>query len=1297
MPVQLSQSWATVLIVDGSSEDRAAYIQYLRSDANLHLTCHFVEADSLETGLKAWHLHQPDVVFLDLLLPNGEAIELLEALRAVQIDGPLPVIAFFTAGSERLAMQAMRLGVADGLAKEEVTPAALSDAVKLVSNRAVWADRLQQSSQQQAVIMAETALRIRQYLELDEILPAVVEEVRTFLAADRVIIFQFNPDMSGTVVAESVAAPWKSSLRNHIVDTCFQQTHGHAYRAGKIFVADNIESASLSDCHRALLRRFQVKANLVVPILLPNAEDPLWGLLVAHQCATPRHWEAAEVQFLQQLSVQVAIAIQQATLHQNLQALNSALEQQVEQRTSDLVNSEQKFHGLFNHTFQLTALLDLDGRVLDVNQTALKFKGLQYETVLNQPFWEIPWLDISHIAQEQLRATIALAAQGGWVRYALEGLDAGNQWVCLDLSLRPLLDEKQEPYMLIAEAWDVSAAKQTEITLQMQSKMLELINDAVISTDIDGIICSWNQGAQRLYGYTATEAIGRNVAFLYPNPDELQPLLLEPLFAKGTHELEVCVCTKAGELLYISLRLSMMHDEHGQLLRLIGCANDITERKAAEEAIRSSQEALRRSEEFNRLAVEVSNIGAWDLFLADFTCLMSPQMFALMGYPAEQNIVLPSQWQASIWPADRAQVDAALAATIEHDVPLSVEHRICWQDGSVHWLYSCGGLLYNEAGEKERIRGTSIDISDRKAVEYQLQQQTRQKQVIWNVSQAIRQSLDFDAILSSAVTAVRTLLEVDRVAVYRFQADWSGEFIAESVAEGWVKLVGSEVRKIWEDSYLQETQGGRFRHNETMIVNDIYEAGLQPCHVDLLEQFQARSYAIAPINYGDQLWGLFALYRNDAPYTWTTWDIELLQQTASQLAIAIQQSNLLQQVQQQLSERELAQQLLTQRNEELARATRLKDEFLANMSHELRTPLNAILGMTEGLTEKVFGSINDRQQKALATVNSSAMHLLDLINDILDVAKIESGHIQLECASTPVTPLCLSSLTFVKQQAFQKRIQIETHIPNGLPNLWVDERRTRQVLINLLNNAVKFTPPEGRITLDIKQPEDGFLRIAITDTGIGIDPDKISTLFQPFVQIDSALNREYQGTGLGLVLVKRIVELHGGQVELTSQVGVGSCFVIYLPCVEGLDGLRSGWTDESGIVQDTLPMAGGTMPLILLAEDNEANIATMSTYLIAKGFQVIVAHNGQEAIDVAKAEHPDLILMDIQMPKVDGIEAIQTLRSDPAFKEVPIIALTALAMEADKARCLQAGATGYLSKPVKLKHLATTIQSLVPT
>lgn len=397
-----------------------------------------------------------------------------------------------------------------------------------------------------------------------------------------------------------------------------------------------------------------------------------------------------------------------------------------------------------------------------------------------------------------------------------------------------------------------------------------------------------------------------------------------------------------------------------------------------------------------------------------------------------------------------------------------------------------------------------------------------------------------------------------------------------------------------------------------------------------------------------------------------------------------------------ITEQKQAEEKLQQTNDALIRATRLKDEFLATMSHELRTPLNAILGLTEGLREEVQGAINAKQRKALHTIEHSGYHLLELINDLLDLSQIESGNMELSCTEADIAPLCQSVLALFKQPMERKAIQVYTKLPANLPKISIDERRIRQVLINLLSNAVKFTPEGGQIILEASLVENATsleeprkysraLRIAVLDTGIGIAPENFKQLFEPFLQIDSALNRKYQGTGLGLSLVKRIVELHGGGVSVESQPGVGSCFTIDLPLEE------TGLSRE--LVTESHSCVSNPSPLILLVEDTQGKMSTVFNYLEAKGYRLVLAENGQQAVQVAYSELPDLMVMDMPMPKMDGLEVMQEIRCHDQLSNMPIIALTTLAITSD--RCLQAGANAYLRKPIKMKQLVTLIQELL--
>ena len=385
-------------------------------------------------------------------------------------------------------------------------------------------------------------------------------------------------------------------------------------------------------------------------------------------------------------------------------------------------------------------------------------------------------------------------------------------------------------------------------------------------------------------------------------------------------------------------------------------------------------------------------------------------------------------------------------------------------------------------------------------------------------------------------------------------------------------------------------------------------------------------------------------------------------------------------------------------NQELARANRLKDQFLAAMSHELRTPLNAILGMTQSLREGVYGALGNRALNSLETIERSGAHLLELINDILDFAQIEAGYLTIHPSPVSITALAESSLLMVRPQAQQKNLALGLRLPPRLPLFNLDERRLRQALVNLLGNAVKFTPSGGSVTLEIEYlppapgEEVSQLYFQVRDTGIGIAEADQERLFQPFVQIDSALNRQYEGTGLGLALVKRLAELHNGGVTLESQVGLGSCFTIWLsvPAVAG-----SLEQPVAIAAPETLVARNGKPPLVLVAEDNAANALSIQHYLEGNGFAVVTAENGQAALDLAQSARPDCIVMDMQMPILDGLETTRRLRQNLDFQTVPIIALTALVMEGDCERCLAAGANEYLSKPVKLRELVNKIQQLL--
>ena len=380
-------------------------------------------------------------------------------------------------------------------------------------------------------------------------------------------------------------------------------------------------------------------------------------------------------------------------------------------------------------------------------------------------------------------------------------------------------------------------------------------------------------------------------------------------------------------------------------------------------------------------------------------------------------------------------------------------------------------------------------------------------------------------------------------------------------------------------------------------------------------------------------------------------------------------------------------------NAELSRVMQSKDDFLSAMSHELRTPLNAILGLSESLCEGVYGGLTDKQSKSINTIAESGHHLLSLINDLLDIAKIGAGKMDLDWTNSNLEDLCKSSMRFISGLASKKKISISLFTDPIASTMHADQRRLKQILVNLLSNAVKFTEAGGHISLQTRSnPERNAIEISVTDNGIGISNSDIERLFRPFTQLDSKLSRQYAGTGLGLSLVLRLAELHGGSVEVKSELGKGSCFTVSLPWSESKSHFPQPAPGYKNLDISTDRVAAKG-PLILLVDDNEINLSTVGDYLRAQDFCVILARNGLEAIQVVRERKPQLVLMDIQLPVMDGIDAISILRADPTFASLPILALTSRAMVGDRERCIEAGANDYLTKPVQLKQLTHVILS----
>ena len=403
---------------------------------------------------------------------------------------------------------------------------------------------------------------------------------------------------------------------------------------------------------------------------------------------------------------------------------------------------------------------------------------------------------------------------------------------------------------------------------------------------------------------------------------------------------------------------------------------------------------------------------------------------------------------------------------------------------------------------------------------------------------------------------------------------------------------------------------------------------------------------------------------------------------------------------------------LQRKNVELEDGSRMKSEFLANMSHELRTPLNAIIGFSEVLRDGLLGEMPDRQRACIGDIFVSGQHLLSLINDILDLSKVEAGKMTLDIEQVPVASLFANSLSIVKEKAASRHIRLSMDFPEDLGSVQADARKVKQIVYNLLSNAVKFTGDGGQVTLGAKLaarakvgqasgdwpgrtlplPDNDFtefLEISVTDTGIGVTPDGLERLFLPFSQIDGGLARRFEGTGLGLAMIKVLAELHGGTVAVQSSVGAGSRFTVWLPFRP--IGAEPAVTTPKVVVPGSIVGAPVGARTALVVEDDFKAADLIRLQLEAQGFTVFHAPSAEAALKVAAQQPLSLITLDIMLPDMDGWEFLDRLKQVPTLRHIPVVIISIVA---DRNRGFALGAAAVMQKPISRQELCDSLVEL---
>jgi two-component system sensor histidine kinase/response regulator len=657
-----------------------------------------------------------------------------------------------------------------------------------------------------------------------------------------------------------------------------------------------------------------------------------------------------------------------------------------------------------------------------------------------------------------------------------------------------------------------------------------------------------------------------------------------------------------------------------------------------------SRQALARSEASLLQAQRLARMGHYTFDPAADRWVSSPALDELFGLAADYPRTAQS-WLALLHPEDRQRMAGYLREqVVGRQLSFDNEYRIVRpSDGQERWVHGIGELSLGEDGRVSRMFGTILDITERRSTEAELRK----------LSLAIEQTPH-----SIIITDTEHRIEYVNDAFIRNSGYRREEAIGQTP-----RLLGSgRTPAATYRSLAQALSRGESWRGE--FVNQRKDGSI-------VEEFAI----ISPVRQPDQRITHFLAIEED---------ITDKKRTQAELERHRQHLELL------VAERTIE---LSRAKEEAESASRTKTAFLANMSHEIRTPMNAIMGLTHIALREPTSSPEQRER--LSKVGSAARHLLSIINDILDISKIEAGKMVLENTDFSLHQVVGSSYNLVAERAAAKHLPVTCEIDPELPDrLCGDPLRIQQILVNFLSNAVKFTE-HGRITLSARRfGDDGNgwrVRFEVSDTGPGIPPDVQARLFVPFEQADTSTTRRYGGTGLGLAISSRLAEAMHGEIDVDSWPGKGSTFSLTLrlaPASQrqlGARGLPAG-----------APLRFPAETRILLAEDNPINEEVATELLRSVGLEPDIARDGSEAISLASRQCYDLVLMDVQMPVIDGLAATRHLRALPGWADVPILAMTANAFNDDRDRCLAAGMNDHIAKPVEPEVLFATLSHWLP-
>ncbi|WP_442485430.1 PAS domain S-box protein [Aeoliella sp. SH292] len=850
-----------------------------------------------------------------------------------------------------------------------------------------------------------------------------------------------------------------------------------------------------------------------------------------------------------------------------------------------------------------------------------------------------------------------------------------------------------EAGLLIALLWwtarrlaqHASAAHDARLRL---AAIVESSADAVVSKSLDGIVQSWNEGATRIFGYRPEEIIGKNISILIPADrlNEETEILSKIRQGDRVQHYETIRVRKDGRHIHVSLTVSPLRGATGEVIGASKIARDITESKHA-------QEALRRSEaELHTLANSIPQL-AW---MAD------PDGSVIWYNQTWYDYTGTDFQQMEGWGWKEVHDPAVLPAVIERwndsvktGANFEMEFPIRSRAGAFRWFLTRARPLHDESGKVIRWFGTSTDIDEAKATEKALLEKTNALELLNETNKTVGSKLDLPDLLQ-AVTDVATELTDAKIGAFFYKTkDEQGEPLMLCTFAG-------PAREQFEQHGMPSDMplfgptfaGDGIIRSDDICIDPRYRQ-LELQHSKSPDEFQVHSYLAAPVRsrMGEVIGGL--LFGHSEPGVFTEATERLVAGLASQAGVAIDNSRLYENLKTAAEEREHLLQAERSARSEAERLNLLKDEFLATLSHELRTPLNAILGWSQ-LLGRGDASEEDLHE-GLETIERNARAQTQLIEDLLDMSRIVSGRIRLDVQPTDLGSVLELAIDSVRPSADAKQITLRKVLDPRVGQVAGDPTRLQQVFWNLLSNAIKFTPRDGTIDVVLERV-NSHAEITFRDTGIGIPPEFLANVFDRFRQADSSTTRRYGGLGLGLSIVKNLVELHGGHIEVFSEgQDKGSTFTISLPLMP----VRERADRRHPTSMSDAPTEWGEVVLSgtkILVLDDEADARQLLTRVLTH-YEATVesAANAEAAIELVKRWGPDVIVSDIGMPGTDGYEFIRRVRalSPNQGARTPAIALTAFARSEDRTQAMLAGYQLHVAKPIQPQELAASIASLL--